>query len=45
MDVGRARLRAVGERLQQIGQLGVAVPIHEARHVVDPATAAGVADD
>jgi hypothetical protein len=34
MDAGGARLRAVGERLKQIGQLGVAVLFHEARQFV-----------
>ncbi len=42
---GRACLRAIGERLQQIGQLGVAVPFHEARHIMGPAPAARLADD
>ena len=41
MDAGRARLRAIGERLQQIGQLGVAMLLHEARHIVSSATATG----
>src|SRR5271166_1055743 len=45
VDAGRAHLRAVGERLQQIGQLGVAVPFHEARHIIGLATAARLADD
>jgi hypothetical protein len=45
VDGGWARLRAAGERLQQIGQLGVAVPFHKARHTIDPATAARLADD
>jgi hypothetical protein len=34
MDAGGARLRAVGERLKQIGQLRVAVLFHEARQFV-----------
>ena len=42
---GRARFRAIGERLKQIGQLGVAMLFHEPRHIVDPATAARLADD
>ena len=45
VDAGRARLRAIGERLQQIGQLGVAVLFHEARHIVGPAAAAQLAED
>jgi hypothetical protein len=45
VDAGRARLRAVGERLKQIGQLGVAMLFHEPRHIVGPATAARLADD
>jgi hypothetical protein len=38
--VGRAFV-AVGERLQQIGQLGVAVPFPQARHLVGPARPQG----
>jgi hypothetical protein len=45
VDAGRARLRAVGERLQQIGQLGIPVLFHEARHLVGPAAAARLAND
>ena len=45
MDAGRARLRAVGERLKQIGQLGVAMLLNEPRHVIGPAPAARLAYD
>ena len=45
VDAGRPRPGAVGERLEQIGQLGVAVLFHEPRHVVGPAPAARLADD
>jgi hypothetical protein len=44
-DAGRARLRAVGELLQEIGQLRVAVLLHEPRHVVVREPVAGRADD
>ena len=37
--------RAIGERLKQISQLGVAMLFHEPRHIVSPATAARLADD
>ena len=43
VDADRARLGAVGERLKQIGQLGVAMFFHEPRHVVRPATGARLA--
>ena len=36
MDAGGARLLTVGERLEQIGELGVAVLLHELRHAVRP---------
>ena len=42
VDAGRARLRA---SLQQIGQLGIPVLFHEARHLVGPAAAARLAND
>jgi hypothetical protein len=42
---GRARLRAIGQRLQQIGQLGVAMLFHEPRHVVGAVPTARLADD
>jgi hypothetical protein len=45
VDIGRACLRAIGERLQQVGHLGVAVPFHEARHTIGLVTAARLADD
>jgi hypothetical protein len=45
VDAGRARLRAIGERLKQICQLGVAMLFHEPRHVVGPVTAARLAND
>ena len=45
VDTGRARFRAIGKRLKQIGQLGVAMLFNEPRHVVGPATAARLADD
>ena len=34
VDAGRARFRAIGERLKQIGQLVVAMLFHEPRHIV-----------
>src|SRR5271169_5945517 len=37
--------RAISERLQQAGHLGVAVPFHEARHIIGLVTAARLADD
>ena len=40
VDAGRARLLTIGERLQQIGQLGVAMLFHEPRHIAGPAPAA-----
>jgi hypothetical protein len=45
MNTNRARLGAVGQRLKQIGQLGVAMLFHEPRHIVGPATAARLAND
>jgi hypothetical protein len=45
MDAGRARLRTVRERLQQVGQLRVAVDLHQPRHAVAPAPAARLTDD
>ena len=45
MDAGRARFLAVGERLKQIGELGVAVLRHELRNAQAPTPAARLADD
>ena len=45
VDTGRARFRAIGERLKQIGQLSVAMLFDEPRHIVGPATAARLAHD
>ena len=45
VDTGRARLRAIGKRLKQIGQFGVAVLRLEPLHVVDAAPIARRADD
>jgi hypothetical protein len=36
---------AIGERHQEIGELGVAVLLHEFRDIVTPAAAARLADD
>ena len=44
VDASRARLRAIGERLKQIGQLGVAVLLHEPRHIAGPTSAARLAN-
>jgi hypothetical protein len=44
VDTGRARFRAIGERLKQIGQLGVAMLFHEPRHIVGPMSAARAND-
>jgi hypothetical protein len=45
VDTRRARFRAIGERLKQIGQRGVAMLFHEPRHIVGPTSAARLADD
>jgi hypothetical protein len=45
VDAGRARFRAVGEHLKQIGQLRIAVLLHELRNAVAPAPTAGLADN
>jgi hypothetical protein len=45
VDTGRARFRASCERLKQISQLGVAMLFHEPRHIVDPTSAARLAND
>ena len=45
VDAGRARLLAVGQRLQQVGQLRVAVLLEEPRHTVAPVPIARLADN
>ena len=45
MDAGGARLLAVCERLQQVGQLGVAVLLDKPRHTVAPVPTARLADN
>jgi hypothetical protein len=43
--LAESSFRAIGERLKQIGQLGVAMLLHERRHAVGAAPAARLADD
>ena len=45
VDADRARLLAVGERQEQVGQLRVAVLLDEPRHRVAPAPAVRLTDD
>jgi hypothetical protein len=45
MDVGRPALWAAGERLKQIGEIGVAVPLDELCDIVPPVSAARLADE
>ena len=45
VDAGRARLGAIGECHQQVGQLGVAMLLDELCHGVAPAPGAWAADN
>jgi hypothetical protein len=45
VDAGRARLLAVGQRQKQVGELGIAVLIHESGCGIAPAPAGRLADD
>jgi hypothetical protein len=45
IDAGGPRLGAVSERLQQVGQLRVAVLLEEPRHTVAPVPIARLADN